>query len=137
MSGDELENSELENISTLLDSRMMYTDNDGKSYDIEGMIDALDHIMRVSRQANTITTRLKMIELRAKSALEGTDEWKDYDYPTNRAGQRENLRKRFREAKRLLELSECPNNCSDGQYLVANDDWEQCQWCAERKAVLE
>lgn len=66
--------------------------------DNERFTDALDHIMRVARQSDTMTKRLKFIELRAKSALEGTDEWREYDYPKNRNRDRERLREKLNTA---------------------------------------
>ncbi len=116
--------------------RHMFTDSDGNDYDCEDMVDALDHIMRVTRQASTMTKRLKFVELRAKSALENTDEWQDYDYPTNREPTIKRMRVRAQGAEALLKRAKCPNSCSDGQYLVANDDWEYCQWCAERAELI-
>lgn len=83
--------------------RAYYTDNDGVDYDIENLIDALDHIMRVTRQASTMTKRLKFIELRAKSALENTDDWREYDYPTNREPTMKRLRVRAQEAEANVE----------------------------------
>jgi len=89
--------------------RAFYTDDEGMDYDIvetveqvERLLDALDHIMRVTRQANTMTNRLKWIDLRAKSALENTEEWRQYDYPRNRQRAKDNLRRRYRELRELF-----------------------------------
>lgn len=70
--------------------------------ELERYADALDHIMRVSRQANTMTNRLKWIDLRCKSALEETEEWRAYDYPRNRQQARDNLRRRYRDLRDLF-----------------------------------
>lgn len=99
----------------------MYRDDDGNNYDIENLIDALDHIMRVSRQSHSMTKRLKFLELRAKSALEGTDEWRDYDYPRNRARAEESVRKRLRATEtQLAYLRRCAEAAMNG-WKVGDD----------------
>ena len=84
------------------DPRAMFTQALRLAYDIGKLIDALDHILRVSRQSNTRTRRLKWIQMRAESALEGNEAWRDYDIPKNRTQARERLRERLRLAEKAV-----------------------------------
>jgi len=112
-------------------SRLMYVDEDGNAYDVENMVDALDHIMRVTRQAHRMTNRLKFIELRAKSVLEGTEEWRDYDYPKNRQKEQENWRRRYKGLEEaILKLSRVWRNhplLPDGSLYDGPCDCDTCR----------
>lgn len=57
-------------IATLREERERYTD-------------ALDHIMRTCHGSRTQTRRIRFIGLRAKCAIEGTDEWRVAQLPVN------------------------------------------------------
>ena len=57
---------------------------------IEQFTDALDHIMRVCRNTDVQTKRLLWIEKRAQCAIEGSEEWREYDYPKVRKAAKEN-----------------------------------------------
>lgn len=48
---------------------------------VEGVVDALDHIARVCRGSRTRTRRLRWIELRAESAINGNSDWREADLP--------------------------------------------------------
>lgn len=49
--------------------------------EIEDLIDAIDHIMRVANASRTQTRRMRWIVQRCKSALLGDDDWRDIDIP--------------------------------------------------------
>lgn len=61
--------------------------------------EAVDHIMRVASAGRTQTRRDRWIALRAKSVLEGTEEWREVDMPSmDGAGKElERLRRKCRE----------------------------------------
>ena len=66
--------------------------------------DALDHIMRVCRNTDVQTKRLLWIEKRAQCAIEGSDDWREYDYPKVRKAAKENhdLRERIEQLETAL-----------------------------------
>ncbi len=66
---------------------------------IEQFTDALDHIMRVYRNTDVQTKRLLWIEKRAQCAIEGSEDWREYDYPKVRKAAKENgeLRERIEQ----------------------------------------
>jgi hypothetical protein len=47
----------------------------------ELLIDALDHINRTTKGSRTQTRRLRWISLRAESAINGDDKWRESDLP--------------------------------------------------------
>lgn len=72
--------------------------------DIERYVDALDHIARVSRHARERTRRIRWIEARAMSAINGNEDWRELDLPKHAksaAEQKEIIR---RQAERIAEL---------------------------------
>jgi hypothetical protein len=77
------------------------------------MHDALDHIYRVCHQSNTMTKRLYWIMARCRSALDGGDDWRNFDYPRNRSMQKENLREKNRAL--MAALKEIGYGESDGE----------------------
>lgn len=46
------------------------------------LIDALDHIARVCRSSRTQTRRIRWIEARARNAVEGGEDWRDLNIPS-------------------------------------------------------
>ena len=73
----------------------------------EPLIDALDHIMRVCRNTDVQTKRLLWIEKRAECAINGTEEWREYDYPKVRKAAKENngLRDRIEQLEAVYEAA--------------------------------
>ena len=71
---------------------------------IEQFTDALDHIMRVCRNTDVQTKRLLWIEKRAECAINGIEEWREYDYPKVRKAAKENheLRERIEQLETAL-----------------------------------
>jgi hypothetical protein len=51
--------------------------------------------------------------------------WKEY-------AEKENA-----ELLKLLGVAKCPNCDGNGAIQVAEDDWEQCQWCYERNEKIQ
>ena len=43
----------------------------------------------------------------------------------------------LKEARDLLNVASCPNNCTDGAYHGSHGEPVQCQFCYERKELLE
>ncbi len=70
----------------------------------EPLIDALDHIMRVCRNTDVQTKRLLWIEKRAECAINGSEDWREYDYPKVRKAAKENgeLRERIEQLEAAL-----------------------------------
>lgn len=46
------------------------------------LVDALDHIARVCRASRTQTRRIRWIEARARNAVEGGEDWRELDVPS-------------------------------------------------------
>jgi hypothetical protein len=63
----------------------------------EQLVDALDHIQRTCAGSRTQTRRLRWIALRAKCAIEGSDEWRVADVPIN-----DPLVERLRELLKMI-----------------------------------
>ena len=66
---------------------------------VERYVDALDHIMRVCRNTDVQTKRLLWIEKRADCAINGSEDWREYDYPKVRKAAKENVELRERIGK--------------------------------------
>jgi hypothetical protein len=105
---------------------------------LERYEDALDHIWRVCGQSVQMSKRTYWIQARARSALDGDEKWREFDYPRNRQRQRENLRAKLRDLEGNVAASaglKCPNTgCNDTGCIdrqVGDDDWEQeqCEFC--------
>jgi len=58
--------------------------------------DALGHIERTARGSRQQSRRIRWIELRARGALDGTDEWRTADLPKNVDGASERVRLKHR-----------------------------------------
>ncbi len=71
----------------------------------EPLSDALDHIMRVCRNTDVQTKRLLWIEKRAECAINGSEDWREYDYPKVRKAAKENngLRDRIKQLEAAIE----------------------------------
>lgn len=48
---------------------------------VETLVDALDHIARVCRGSRTQTRRIRWIEMRARCAIEGGQDWREAEIP--------------------------------------------------------
>ncbi len=73
----------------------------GPKTELEICQDALDHIMRICRQSDMQTKRLRWIEVRARCALEGGTDWREYDYPKNRDRDRNRLRRKIAQLQAI------------------------------------
>lgn len=110
---------------------------------LEACLDALDHIVRVCGQSHRMTKRTYWIQARAQSAIDNDEAWRAYDYPRNRQQAKDNLRKRFRQAKLLLEAVETCPVCANAGYLnpqaVGEDEFvaQRCEWCHRREELLK
>ena len=100
--------------------------------------DALDHIWRITGMSNQMSKRNYWIKARARSALDGDEKWREFDYPRNRKREKDRLRERLRELQEHVAASaglQCPNtDCNNqGWYpqQVGDDEFEQvqCEFC--------
>ncbi len=80
----------------------------GTAKRLERYHDALDHIERIARMSHQMSKRVYWIAQRAKSAIDGDEKWREFDYPRNRTRAHENFRQRNRVLvgmiKEALEL---------------------------------
>lgn len=83
--------------------RLTYV-RDGKGYDVENLVDALDHIKRIAHMSSRMSKRVYWIAQRASSALEGDEKWREFDYPRDRKREDARLRAKNREMKLLLKM---------------------------------
>ena len=45
------------------------------------------------------------------------------------------LESKLKAVEGLLEVAVCPNHCNNGAIQVAEDDWEQCEWCGVKNEL--
>ena len=126
--------------------RARYFEQSGR---IEQFTDALDHIMRVCRNTDVQTKRLLWIEKRAQCAIEGSDDWREYDYPKVRKAAKENgeLRERIEQLEAALHPGKQACDCCTRQIYKGETFWMiECQcgnhddigqaqaWCSRANA---
>ncbi|KKK72759.1 hypothetical protein LCGC14_2900660, partial [marine sediment metagenome] len=102
--------------------RARYFEQSGR---IEQFTDALDHIMRVCRNTDVQTKRLLWIEKRAQCAIEGSEDWREYDYPKVRKAAKENheLRERIEQLEEAArELINDDRACDCAECLIGESD---------------
>lgn len=65
--------------------------------------DAMDHIWRIANMSHQMTKRTYWISARARSALDGDEKWREFDYPKNRKREREHLRANLRRMRKAID----------------------------------
>jgi len=99
------------------------------AHECKELRDALEHIERTAKASYSQTRRIRWIELRARGALDGTDEWRTVHLPSNRdaASERVRLKHRIREleaapvARPIAEYHEDYGNVL--WFAWDTDDW--------------
>jgi hypothetical protein len=94
---------------------------------------ALQHIERTAQRSREQSRRLRWIELRARSALDGTDDWKVLKLPKNGEHVRRKLQYRIDELQSAVAAPQQPTQSAeqDGRALMDEQIWQSLKGIAD------